>query len=280
MDRIRQEFTSAPGGARNAAKPIPPVFVVLLLFIMGGFPIHARPQEPGMLVEELARRLEAYPKYENWTFRSVSINREMTKNWTPKKTTVLEKSIRVSGGAITEEILRATEEENGRTKDITQDRIKKAEERKRKAEKERAGRERRGIRRGERGGSIYSIGLEEVFPFKEEKRNLYNFSLLEGSEIGGRPVLALKSSAKSKDEDLLEGVYYIDKESLIILKASLRPSKIPKIIKDFAFELSFDVLPSGHFVLRNIRMKVNGGIFIKHIRMEVEETYKDYEILN
>jgi len=233
-----------------------------------------------MLVEELARRLEAYPKYENWTFRSVSINREMTKNWTPKKTTVLEKSIRVSGGAITEEILRATEEENGRTKDITQDRIKKAEERKRKAEKERAGRERRGIRRGERGGSIYSIGLEEVFPFKEEKRNLYNFSLLEGSEIGGRPVLALKSSAKSKDEDLLEGVYYIDKESLIILKASLRPSKIPKIIKDFAFELSFDVLPSGHFVLRNIRMKVNGGIFIKHIRMEVEETYKDYEILN
>lgn len=43
--------------------------------------------------------------------------------------------------------------------------------------------------------------------------------------------------------------------------------------------MTFQVIPSGHLVLKSSRMRIDGGIFIKHIRMVVEEVYSDFEAL-
>jgi len=56
----------------------------------------------------------------------------------------------------------------------------------------------------------------------------------------------------------------------------LKPSKNPKYVKEFEIEMSFEVLPQGYFVLRKSKARINGGIFIKRIRMTSEEEYSDY----
>jgi len=280
VDGIIPIHACLSSGRWKAARQAALVAVIITLVVPSGTFLSAQEFDAAALAEEICRKLDAYPKYENWTFRSISVTRQMTKNWTPKKIIILEKRIQISGRTIAEEILRATEEEGGRIKDITRERIKRAADRKRRTDKVRTVEERKGIQQGERSEGVYSLGMEQIFPFRGKKRSLYDFILLEESEVGGRPALTLKSSAKSKDEDLLEGVYYIDKETLDVFRANLRPSKMPRMVKEFSGEIDFEVLPSGHFVLKDIRIKVNGGIFIKRVRAEIEESYKDYEILN
>jgi len=90
----------------------------------------------------------------------------------------------------------------------------------------------------------------------------------------------LKSKAKTKDEKLWEGKYYIDQESFDVLKLEIKPSKNPKHVKELEFEMKFQVLPGGYFVVKKVRARINGGIFIKRIRMISEDEYSDYEIIS
>ncbi len=116
--------------------------------------------------------------------------------------------------------------------------------------------------------------------FSEEKRINYNFIKLEDSYIDGKPVYVIESKAKIRNAKLWEGKYYIDKDSFDVLKVNIKPSKNPKFVKELEMEMSFQVLSQGYFVLKKSRMKINGGIFIKHIRMTVEEEYSNYEIIS
>ncbi len=280
MKRLILTFVRRSTGGRAAAGSAGLILLAAALGIFGGKSFPAQDLDAERLADEVVRKLDAYPKYEEWTFHSISVSRRMKKNWTPKKTIVVEKRVRINGRTITEEILRATEEVAGRIKDITQERVKRAAEERQRADKVRTVEERKGIPQEQRTEGVYSLGMEEVFPFRGAKRSLYDFFLLEETEVRGKPALVLKSVAKSKDEDRMEGVYYIDKRTFDIFKADLRPSKMPRLVKEFSGEIDFDLLPSGHFVLKVIRIRINGGIFIKRVRAEIEESYKDYEILN
>lgn len=42
-------------------------------------------------------------------------------------------------------------------------------------------------------------------------------------------------------------------------------------------EISFQTLPTGQFVLKKVKMKAEGGIAIKSIRMILEEEYSDFK---
>ena len=280
MKRLIPTFAHSSAGGRAVAGSTGLILLIVALGVSGGISFPAQNLDAERLADEVVRKLDAYPKYDKWTFRSISVTRRMKKNWTPKKTIVLEKRIQINGRTIAEEILRATEEVDGRIKDITRERVKRAAEERRRTDKVRTVEDRKGIPQDQRSEGVYSLGMEEVFPFRGEKRSLYDFSLLEEAEVDGRPALALKSVAKSKDEDLMEGVYYVDKRTYDIFRVNLRPSKMPWMVKEFSGEIDFDVLPSGHFVLKVIRIRINGGIFIKRVRAEIEESYKDYEILN
>ena len=60
---------------------------------------------------------------------------------------------------------------------------------------------------------------------------------------------------------------------------ALSGSKNPKFVKELEMEMTLMILPGNHLVLRSSRARINGGIFIKHIRMISEDEYSDYEIL-
>jgi len=227
------------------------------------------------LIDKVAMRQDSYPKYHNWEALVVFTKTEMDKDWHPQKVTVIEKALKVVNDKETEEVLQVLETEKGMTKDITEKYIKKAKKEKDKKKSEegeqKAGKE-------EDKGTI-KLSHDEIFPFNEEKRKKYDFIMLESSYIGGQEIYILESRAKIKSEDLWEGIYSIDKESFDVLMVKLKPSKNPKHIKEFEIEMNFQVLPEGYFVLQKSKARIDGGIFIKKIRMTVEEERSNYKII-
>ena len=226
------------------------------------------------LIDRVAMRQDSYPEYHNWEALAVLTETEIDKDWQPKKVTVIEKTLKVINDEETYEVLQVLETEKGVTKDITQKYIQKAEKEKDK-KKSKEGEHK--SEKEEDKGAI-KLSQDEIFPFNEEKRKKYDFILLESSHIGNQEVYILESRTKIKSEDLWEGVYTIDKESFDVLKVKLKPSKNPKHIKEFEIEMSFKVLPEGYFVLQKSKARINGGIFIKKIRMTVEEERFNYKI--
>lgn len=227
------------------------------------------------LIDKVAMRQDSYPKYHNWEALVVLTETEMDKDWLPRKVTVIEKKLKVVNDEETDEVLQVLETEKGVTKDITERYIRKAEKEKDKKKSEEG---KHKTEKEEDKGTI-KLSRDEIFPFNEEKRKKYDFIMLESSHIGGQEVYVLESMTKIKSEDLWEGVYYIDKESFDVLMVKLKPSKNPKHIKEFEIEMSFQVLPEGYFVLKKSKARIDGGIFIKKIRMTVEEERSNYKIM-
>lgn len=255
----------------------------LLPVVVAGFLLSVQGQDIRFLLDGVAARLESFPKYESWKFRSASTRLEMDKNWKPKKTTVIEKLVNIAGRETNEEYIKVTETKDGKTKDITHEYARKAREEREKARKEREERARKKGAKDQDGSDNrrnLSLALSDLFPFKEGKRDGFDFILHEDADHGGRPVFVLNSKAKVKADGVMEGKYYIAKEDFTVLKAELKPAKFPKMVKEFGLEMTFEVLPGGHFVAKKMMMRVNGGIFIKSVRIEVEEEYSGYEILN
>lgn len=132
----------------------------------------------------------------------------------------------------------------------------------------------------EQGGGSFSLSLDEAFPFKAEKREEYDYSLLEDTVLNERAVYLLDVRARTPADEKMEGSYFIDMESFDVLKADLRPSKKRSALKEFRMEAFFQVLPGNHFVLKETRIRVHVRFVIKNIRMEAYEAYKDYKILD
>ena len=242
------------------------------------FPGLAQVTELLLLVERVSKQQDSHPKYDSWKASVTSITTKMDKNWKPQKVTTVKKIIKVFNKERTEEIIQALETGKGKTKDITEKYIKEAKKQKEKEKKKERERKIKGKKEKNRGS--LELTWEEIFPFNEEKRINYDFLKLEDSYIDERPVYVLESRAKIKDEKLYEGKYYICKDRFDVLKIILKPSKKPKYVKEFEIEMSFEVLPQGYFVLRKSKARINGGIFIKRIRMTTEEEYSNYEIMN
>ena len=164
------------------------------------------------VVENTTQRLKSFPELSHWQASVLSRKTEMDKNWKPKKKTEVEKIVKVMGEDRIEEILRATEIKNGKSKDVTKKQIKEARKRREKALKERAKRRAKGDS-GDNGDSR-ELSMEEMFPFSPEKRKDYDFILLEDTSWAGAPVLILESKAKIRSDKFYEGKYFISKSDL------------------------------------------------------------------
>lgn len=231
-----------------------------------------------LLIDNASKQMDSHPQYDKWKASVISTTTKMNKNWQPEKVTVVKKIVRVINQERTEEIREVLQTEKGKTKDITEKyimEIKKQREKDKEKERERK-------LKGEKKKQKASLNLswEEIFPFNKEKRMNYEFFQSEDSFIDQRPVYVLESRARIKNENFYEGKYYICKDSLNVLRIELKPSKSPKHVKEFEIDMDFQVLPQGYFVLKKSKLLINGGIFIKHIRMTSEEAYSDYEIMN
>ncbi|MDH7513828.1 MAG: hypothetical protein QHH14_12850 [Clostridiales bacterium] len=231
------------------------------------------------VLDKTAERIRSYPELKNWTASVVSVQTEIDKTWKPKKVTRVLKTVRVTDKERSEEIVRAEVTEKGATRDITRKYIREIEERRREEKKRDAERKREVQAEEGEKQSRRSFNLEDLIPFSDKNRGKFVFSRLEDELLDGRPVFVLQSHARVQAEELWEGRYFISQDGYDVLKVILSLAKNPKFVKEFAAEIEFQVLPTGHFVLRKSRMKVDAGMILKHVRMLIEEEYSDYEII-
>jgi len=245
---------------------------IISLFIGSG--IFAQNSDFQHLLDRIEERKDAYVQYDSFTSMAHSVSKKMTRKWTPKETTIVEKKIIQEKGKRLEEILKATEISKGKEKDVTE-KLQKDEINRRKKQEERI--EKEGENSDEGGGS-FSLGLDSINPFSKEKRDLFEFSALSDSLIGERPVFCIHTTVKQPSDSLYQGRYFVDQETMDILLMDIHPSKNPKAVKELHLKMWFDVLPGNYYVITDYWMKVYASIVIKGFRFLVEEQYSDYQI--
>jgi len=229
------------------------------------------------ILDRVAERAGTYPELMNMEARVASTLQEMDKNWKPKKKTLVDKVIRVTDGLRSEEILSAQETAKGRTRDMTAKMVKEARKQEEKARKRRA---KKGEGDEAEGGGRQELSLEQMLPFAQDRRGEYEFTRKGGSYVGQRSVYVIEASAKTPSDDRMEGLYYIDRRTFDVLQVEVHFSKNPKMVKRFEMEARFTVLPEGHLVLERSLVRLHVGLVVKSIRMEIQEEYRDYKILN
>ncbi|MCJ7589266.1 MAG: hypothetical protein MUQ00_15410 [Candidatus Aminicenantes bacterium] len=229
------------------------------------------------ILDKVAEKTASYLPLESWKATVRSVQTKVDKNWKPEKVTNVQRIMTVRKEDYDEQILKADEVEKGRTKDITEKYAKDSRERLDKRRRKEAERKTKGKAADE--GDRREMSLKEFFPFEQSRRADFTFSRLADATLDGRAALAIEVKARLKDEKNWEGTYLIAADSFDVLKVVLRPSKNPKFVKELEMEMTLMILPGNHLVLRSSRARINGGIFIKHVRMISEDEYSDYEIL-
>lgn len=228
------------------------------------------------VVERVNTILLSAPEMNNWQARVLSTMLEMDKNWQPKKKIIIEKLTSVKNKKRTEKIISATEHEGDKVRDITAKyRTEEAKFRERnKPENESNEKPKKARHRG------LDLSREEIFPFGEERRQAYEFVLGEESLASGERVYVLESRSKQKSSDYLEGTYSIHPGTFDVLRAKLRPAELPGPLKLLEIDIGFERLPGGHLAVRTAKARVHVGLIIKNIRMETEEIYSEYVVLD
>jgi len=231
---------------------------------------------PLAAVEKLHKRIRSYPEMANWQAAVLTTLRDMDKDWKPKKKTVVEKFVIVKDKVRIEKILSATEYEGDRTKDLTAKYQAEAEKFNKKSESS------QGEDGGRKGGRYRGLDLsrDEMFPFGEDRRADYEYELREGTLAAGQRVHILETLSLQKSSDIYEGKYFIHPETYDILRAELRPAKNPGPLKLLEMHIDFDRLPEGYLVIKSTRIRIHVGLIVKNIRMESEERYSDFQVLD
>jgi hypothetical protein len=228
------------------------------------------------LVEKIGARIASYPKLESWQARARSTASRMTSEWKPKSTTVTEKLVTVDGSLWSEEILSATETEDGQTRDVTKKMQEEADERaakqKRSTEKERQEDQRS---RGRRG---LDMARDEVLPFGPDKRAGYDFTIEGQRDLDGAPAVLLRSRSRVRSDEKLEGLYFVDPETADVRRAELTLAKMPGPLKRMEMAIDFRVLPEGGQVMTKAIMRIHVGLIVKNIRVEAVESYTDHVV--
>jgi hypothetical protein len=228
------------------------------------------------LVEKIGARIASYPKLESWQARARSTASRMTSEWTPKSVTVAEKIVTVDGGLWSEEILSATETEDGKTRDVTRKLQEEARERAEKQKRSTAD-DRKADQRS-RGRRSLDMTRDEVMPFGPDKRGGYDFTVEGTADLDGSPAVLLRSRSRVRSDEKLEGLYYIDPSTGDVRRAELTLAKKPGPLKRMEMEVDFRVLPEGYQVMTKAVMRIHVGLVVKNIRIEAVETYSDYRI--
>lgn len=240
-------------------------------------PLGSQTPTPEALLDGVAARLRQTAAYKNWTASAVQTITELDRKGNPEKVTVVTKSIRVTDGRRSEDILKALVTEDGQTKDVTASYALEA--RKRREEDERRRAEEAGKRPD--GRRSLRLDLNELLPFAADRRPGFIFGLREGADRTGRRLLLLDVKAKAKDPRNWDGTYTIDPATFDILRTEIRPSKFPKMVKELSLEAEVEILDGKYSVLKRTTFKVNGGfLFLKRVRMTVEDVYADVRVLD
>ena len=226
------------------------------------------------LVDKIAERIASYPKLESWQARARSTSSRMTSEWKPKSATASEKIVTVEGSLWSEEILSATETEDGRTRDVTKKMQEEARER--AAKQRRSSADERKADQRSRGRRGMDMARDEIFPFGPEHRSGYDFTVEGQADLDGAPAILVRSRSRVRSDEKLEGLYFVDPGTYDVRRVELTLAKRPAALKRMDMEIDFTVLPEGYQMMAKAVMRIHVGIVVKNIRIEAVETYSDF----
>ncbi|OGD21524.1 MAG: hypothetical protein A2W03_12155 [Candidatus Aminicenantes bacterium RBG_16_63_16] len=231
------------------------------------------------LLDKLSQRTKLSLDYKSWRASVVSTITKMDKSWNPEEVLLVSKNIGSSDeGEPREEILKAQQTKKGKTTDVTQKYAEEGRKEREKARKRRAEEQTKTSADEKHGGGAMS--LDEFLPFSKSKRKDFEFRLQNPPASEGPAVAVLETRAKVKGPRNWEGTFSFNPETFDLISLELRPSQNPKMVKELAMRIDFEVLQFRYLVLKRTQFKVNGGIFIKHVRQIVEDVYSDFEVLD
>jgi hypothetical protein len=228
------------------------------------------------LVEKIHENIQSTPEMNKWQVSVLTTLFKMDKNWEPKKKTVIEKLTIVENKKRIEKIIRATEYDKDKTRDMTA----KYQAEAAKLNKKNESRKRENRRPKGRRRSGLDLTREELFPFGENRRKDYEFELYDDPSVDSQGIYVLETRSKQKSSDFYEGKYYIHPETFDVVRAELRPAKYPGPLKLLEMHIEFDRLPGEYLVIRKSKVRIHVGLIIKNIRRESEEIYSNYKVLD
>ena len=234
-----------------------------------------RPDGPAVaeVLDRIHERVRAVPEPARRRISVRSTVLEMDKDWMPGKRTVIERAVAVDGDMRTEEVLSAVESEDGRTRDVTAKFRAEAA----KLNAKNATREgKAAAKKGQRHRGL-DLSRDELFPFGAERRGEYEFKVRGEAEGAAPGTLVLESRSKVEAPDRFEGAYTVDAGTFDVLKADLRPAKLPGPLKRLEMSIAFERLAEGFLVIRLARVRVHVGLIIKNVRVESEDVFTSYE---
>jgi hypothetical protein len=238
--------------------------------------LSAQTPDAADLVAKIGERQASHPKLDSWQARANSATFQMNSDWKPKKTTTAEKIVTVDRGLWSEEILSASETEDGKTRDVTKKLQEEARDRVEKQDRQTP--DERKNEQQNRGRRSMDMTRDEVLPFGPDKRSGYDFTVKGAAGLDGAPVILLRSRSRIRSKEKLEGLYYIHPETFEVLRAELTLAKKPGPLKRMEMEVDFLVLPEGYQVMKKAVIRIHVGIIVKNIRVEAVETYSDYVV--
>jgi len=241
------------------------------LLIVSATPLVSQaPTDLNLLLVNVEARLKAGFAYKSWTAASTMTRTEYDRHGEIVKVTFARKNVRVVDGNRDEDIIQATEIADGKTRDTTADFAKES--------KKNWERERQRKAKGEKGRSM---DLDEIMPFAAKRRAFYNYSLQPAEGEGGRKLVALAVKAKEKDTKNWDGTYWIDPATYDIVKAEVRPSDNPTFVRELWAKADLSLEDGKYLFIARTIFKIDAGfLFVKNVRMLVDDAYTDVKILN
>jgi len=254
------------------------------LLIIAAIPLFAQtPADINAFLDRVAARVEGYNPKASWTASIMSTQIETDRKWNPEKTIVVSKAVTVTEGRREEKALKVLETKDGKTQDITaqylaeQSARREKERAKREAKPEPAPRDKPGEKPS--GRRSFSLNISEILPFQPERRPDFIFKLQETTDADGRKLAVLDVRAKVKDSLNWEGTYTIDAVTGDLVRARIKPSETPSMVKELEVEVELEVFEEVNLIPKRTWIKVNAGfLFIKRIHMISEEIYSDIRI--
>ncbi len=117
-----------------------------------------------------------------------------------------------------------------------------------------------------------------VSPFEEKGKGQFEFKLVREDTVNSRATYVIFVNPKEKAKELVQGLYWIDKQSFRILKSEFSPSKNPQFVKEMKIFVDFTEVDNGVFLPQVFKIKGKGGFLFFKTNFEMERTCQDYEI--
>ena len=106
----------------------------------------------------------------------------------------------------------------------------------------------------------------------------YHYQLLWEGRMGDRLTYLLKVKAREKDENLINGFFWVDQETFGVIQSRTKPAKNPKHIKSIKTMFTSEEVEEGIWLPRTIRTEATAGFLFIKKKFGILMTFEDYQL--